>query len=69
MHSRSWAEDSEPLDERPLSAGASKALLRRRADALRALEEAESAEDAAAAAEARKHVQDSQRLILRYGLE
>jgi hypothetical protein len=44
-------------------------LLSRRANALRELENAEAAEDAAAASEARKQVQEAQLLIQRYGLE
>jgi hypothetical protein len=61
--------DAESPSEGELSAGHSKALLVRRANALRALEEAEAAEDPAAAAEARKQVQEAQVLIQRYGLE
>jgi hypothetical protein len=60
---------SGPMYGEELPAATKKALLRRRADALCALEEAESTEDPEAAADARKHVQDAQRLILRYGLE
>lgn len=62
-------DDYRPLDEGALGFDTQKALLRRRAVALRALEEAESKDDSAAAADARKHVQEAQRLILRYGLE
>jgi hypothetical protein len=69
MSRLSGEEGSRPPNDRAPSVATKKALLRRRADALRALEEAESTEDAEAAADARKHVPDAQRLILRYGLE
>lgn len=61
--------DAELPSEGELSAGHTKALLTRRANVLRALEKAEAAEDAAAAAEARKQVQEAQLLIQRYGLD
>jgi hypothetical protein len=69
MPSMSAPADRTPLGDSPFFASTKRALLRRRANALRALEAAERAEDAAAAAEARKQVQNAQRLILRYGLE
>jgi hypothetical protein len=63
------ADDDEPPNEGALSAGHPLVLLVRRANALRALERAEAADDPAAAAEARKQVQEAQLLIDRHGLE
>jgi hypothetical protein len=60
---------SSSLDDSAFSAGTEKGLLRYRANALRALEEAESTDDRSAAADARKQVQEAQRLIQRYGFD
>jgi hypothetical protein len=69
MRKISGSDDPWSIGGKPLSARTKRALLRRRTNGLRALEEAEQADDLEAAAEARKQVQDAQRLILRYGLE
>jgi hypothetical protein len=69
MPRRSRPDDANPEKEGALSAGHTEALLVRRADALRALAEAEAADDATAAGEARKQVQEAQLLLRRYGLE
>jgi hypothetical protein len=61
--------DADPPNDEPWAAGHPLVLLVRRANALRALEKAEAAEDADSAAEARKQVQEAQLLIRRHGLE
>jgi hypothetical protein len=61
--------DADPPNDEPWAAGHPLVLLVRRANAFRALNKAEAAEDAAADAEARKQVQEAQQLIQRYGLE